>query len=122
MTKKLNTTPLEETEQQAFVIWLDSQISKGADIIYSAIPNSTFTTSWNQKRLNKAMGVCPGLPDLFIITANHNLLYIEMKRQKGSTTSPEQKEWIADINDCDNAQAFICKGFAEAKIVIECFI
>jgi len=117
-----NTTPLETPEQIAFVDYLKILKVQKKIIRFTAIPNSTYTTSWNQKRLNKAMGVCPGLPDLFIITANHNLLYIEMKRQKGSITSPEQKEWIADINDCDNAQAFICKGFAEAKIVIDCFI
>ena len=118
MTKKINTTPLEETEQQAFVIWLDSQISKGADIIYSAIPNSTFTTSWNQKRKNQATGVRAGLPDMFLIVANMPL-FIEMKRKQGGVVSKEQKVWIQKINETTGVKAYLARGFEQAQSIVK---
>lgn len=81
------------------------------------VPNSTFTTSFNQKRRNKAMGVVSGVPDLFLI-AKGQLVIIELKRQQGSATSVEQKEWIAAFQKIGVAAA-ICKGAAAAIAFIE---
>jgi len=44
-----NTTPLETEEQRTFVQWLEYK-----KLIFTAIPNSTFTRSWSQKAKNKA--------------------------------------------------------------------
>lgn len=103
----------EEDEQKALVQYLEL---KG--IKFTAIPNSTWTSSWTQKNKNKAMGVRPGLPDLLLIIKN-NLVFIEMKRTKNSRLSKVQKEWIAELNNCHGVNAHVCKGFDQAKEVIE---
>lgn len=60
------------------------------------------------------MGLRKGLCDLIVILSTGCILFIEMKRKKGSTTTKEQKEWIHDINLCNNCEARICKGVDEA--------
>lgn len=110
-------TPLEETEQIDFVQWLEDNGLK-----FTAIPNSTWTPSWNQKNKNRLMGLRPGLPDLVVyISAEQSvdgkpwLLWPEMKRQKGSTTSQAQKDWIAALNSVsDRVRASVCKGSVSA--------
>ena len=106
----------EYDEQVAFVEWLELKGLK-----FTAIPNSTYTTSWNQKRKNKAMGVRKGLPDLLVfidnkqsITDNALLLFVEMKRPEGGVVSGEQKQWIVSLNKVDNVQAEVCKGCKKA--------
>lgn len=102
--------PTEFEEQKVFVEWLEAKGLK-----FSAIPNSTYTTSWNQKRKNKESGLRAGLPDLLIILpACKGLLFIEMKRTKGGVISPEQQGWINELNTLDGVEAAVCKGAAEA--------
>ena len=59
----------------------------------------------------KAEGVSKGVPDLFI---PEFFLWVEMKRKKGSTTSPEQKEWLDYLNNI-GYRAVVCKGCLEAQ-------
>jgi len=108
--------PLEENEQRTVVEYLRLK-----NIKFSNIPNSTFTTSWNQKRKNKEMGLNPGLPDLLIILPNL-LLFIEMKRIKGGTVSEYQKEWIEELNKINGVKAIVCKGADDAINKIETLI
>lgn len=104
----MNNTPLEEEEQRTFVDWLEIKGLK-----FTAIPNSTYTKSWNQKRKNHAMGLRPGLPDMIVITSE-GLLFIEMKRKKGSVISPEQKEWLNALDYCRGVATKVCYGADEA--------
>ena len=67
------------------------------------------------------MGLRKGLPDLLVIIKN-NLVFIEMKRVKLSKVSDEQKEWIESLNKCNGVNAYVCKGFDEAKIVIDKYL
>lgn len=120
MTTK-NTSPLERNEQIAFVEWLEVQKNLGNVLRFTSIPNSTYTTSWKQKNENHKMGLRKGLCDMMIILATGNICYCELKRVKGSTTQPEQKEWIHDINLCNNCEARICKGATEAIAFVEEF-
>lgn len=119
MKKIKEVFPLEEVEQQNFILYLEELISEGKEIKYSSIPNSTFTKSWNQKRKNKEQGLRGGLPDLFLIISNEPI-FIEMKRKNGKL-SDYQKEWIKAINECSGVQAFVCFGCEEAKQVINSF-
>ena len=106
--KKINN-PLETEEQQAVVQFLEMKGLK-----FSAIPNSTYTKSWSQKAKNKADGLRAGLPDLLIVLPS-KLLFIEMKRLKGSVVSTVQKEWIEALNDINKSiEAVVCKGAEEA--------
>lgn len=100
--------PTEDQEQAAFVQWLQLKGLK-----YWRTPNETFTRSWKQRAKNKRLGVMRGVPDMFVIV-NNRLIAIEMKRTKGSATSPEQREWIEALNAA-SVPAFVCKG-AEAAI------
>lgn len=93
-------TPTEAEEQIALVEWLELQ-----GLRFTAIPNSTYTTSWSQKTKNRRTGLRAGLPDILILVApsqaKDNLgraLFVEMKRLKGGTVSPQQREWIAALN------------------------
>lgn len=104
--------PTEAIEQRALVRWLDLKGYK-----YTAIPNSTYTTSWKQKAHNRAMGLRSGFPDMVII-AQGKFMCVELKRLKGSNTYPTQLEWIEALNSA-GIPAAICKGADEAIRFIE---
>lgn len=106
--------PSEEMEQATFVQWLEL---KG--IPFSAIPNSTYTTSWSQKNKNTRTGLRPGLPDLLLVLPHSCLIFIEMKKQKRGVVSAAQKQWIETLNTVPNVQAYIAKGADEAIAVVE---
>jgi len=110
---KNNTTLLEEQEQALLVQWLEL---KG--LVFSAIPNSTYTTSWKVKARNKAMGVRPGVPDMMIIVGSR-LVFIELKRIEGGSLSGYQKKWINYLHECDRVIVGVCYGFDEAKQFIQ---
>lgn len=70
-----------------------------------------------------AQGVRPGVPDIMIPRAagKYHGLFIEMKREKGSTTSPDQIAWIETLN-AEGYYARVCKGFDEARETIELYM
>jgi hypothetical protein len=122
--KKKTTTPssddnaLEDHEQSEFVSWLEYNRLK-----LTAIPNSTYTKSWSQKRKNHRTGLRPGFPDLVVIIQPHQskdgsgwFLCIEMKRRKNGVVSASQKSWIESINSLNIAtvKSVVCKGSDEA--------
>jgi hypothetical protein len=104
--------PTEHEEQIALVQYLTLK-----SIPHFRVPNETYTTSWNQKRLNKALGVQPGIPDLFVVV-NNKLMAIELKRVKGGTTSEPQKMWVKILNEA-GVPAKVCRGCDEAIQFIE---
>jgi len=102
-----NLCPLEHDEQVAFVT-LFGRLYPGIRIF--AIPNGTRA---NMRAAIKAKkeGVSAGVPDLYIPKWK---LWVEMKRQKGSTTSPKQKDWHEYlINECGD-RVIIGKGCIDA--------
>lgn len=104
--------PTEAEEQITFVNWL--RLKK---IDHWRTPNETFTRSWKQKTMNKALGVQAGIPDLFVIV-NNKLIAIEMKRVKNSNTSPAQLYWIGKLNTA-GIPTKVCKGAEEAIKFVE---
>jgi len=104
--------PTEAEEQIMFVQWL--RLHK---LAHWRVPSETYTKSWRQKRMNTALGVVKGVPDLFVIVDN-KLVAVEMKRLKRSVTSPEQKVWIERLNKA-GVPAKVCKGCKEAILFIE---
>ena len=107
IVKNKKIIPLEEDEQKTFVEWLEL---KG--YMFTAIPNSTYTTSWNQKRKNTAMGLRAGFPDMVILVKD-KIVFIELKRQKGGVVSDEQKLWITELSR-RGAFALVCYGAGRA--------
>lgn len=82
-------------------------IVKLAGMMKSKIAKIRF---WQQR---KKEGVKKGVPDLVVFLPN-KILFVEMKRQKGSATSLEQKEWCEHLNTYPYIEAVICKGAVEA--------
>jgi hypothetical protein len=86
--------------------------------LYCASAGGMFT-SMKQAIKMKATGYVKGFPDLQICEPNEKYhgLFIELKTDKG-IPSKEQKEWIKQLNKRGYC-ASICKGFDEAKVVID---
>lgn len=100
------TIPTEHFEQREFVRWF-RQTHPGTRIF--AIPNGGVRSVATAGRL-KAEGVTAGVPDLFIPALG---LWIEMKRIKGGSLSPDQKDWIAYLEQC-GYRCIVAKGMADA--------
>lgn len=114
-----NSTPSEHLEQVTLVAWYRRTYKNE---LLVAIPNG------GKRYIKTAMamkqeGVSKGFPDLFLPVPNSQFhgLFIEMKRQRGGTLSKEQKAWLEYLNSA-GYQALVCKGFLEAKEVIECYL
>lgn len=114
-----NSTPSEHLEQVTLISWYRRTYKNE---LLVAIPNG------GKRHIKTAMamkheGASKGFPDLFLPIPNSQFhgLFIEMKRQKGGTLSKEQSAWIEYLNRV-GYQAVVCKGFLEAKEVIECYL
>lgn len=110
--------PLERDEQIRFVTWLEDR-----GIRFTAVPNSTYTTSGAQKAMNHLTGLRPGFPDLIVLIrpsqsrdGRGHLKIPEMKRVRGSTVSSAQREWIGALNGlgCDQIDSAVVHGADEA--------
>ena len=66
----------------------------------------------------KSMGKIKGTSDLIVLLES-KILFIELKRLKGSVTSKEQKAFIEKVNLYPYAVGKICKGAVEAIEFIE---
>jgi hypothetical protein len=106
--------PTEHEEQRELVRWF-RQTYKGVRIF--AIPNGGARSPATAGRL-KAEGVSSGVPDLCIPAWK---LWVEMKRTKGGSVSPEQKDWIKYLEDVGYCVK-VCKGAENAKKQIQAFV
>lgn len=104
-----NTSPLEHAEALVLVAWLKKQ-----GLRHHHSPNETFTKSWRTKSRNKSEGVSTGFPDYVIVIPSKGLVCVELKRQKGSVTSPAQVAWIESLNEA-GIPSKVCLG-AQAAI------
>jgi len=115
----------EDQEQMAFVNWL-----KIKRIPHFHCPNEVGgqTKALKIRAIKmKRLGVARGVPDLFVFVPikgatgevdSYQPLAIEMKRQKYSTTSKEQKEWL-EILEMAGIPSRVCKGAGEAIEFVE---
>lgn len=109
--------PTEYCECVDLTYKLNELMDEGKILQYTHISNETFTKSWNVKRRNKAQGVRCGVPDYLLITPD-KIIFIEMKRKKGGCVSPEQKQWIAAIQQA-GGYATVTKGAEQAIEYLE---
>lgn len=112
--------PTEEQEQKAFVDWLNAK-----HIPHHHSPNEGgFGNQQSRYRgaKMKRLGASKGFWDLVIfipiegITGSvdaYQQVMVEMKRQKGGTVSPEQKEW-GKIYEKAGIPCKVCHGAEEA--------
>lgn len=109
----LDRIPTEHEEQRELVRWF-RQTWPGVRIF--AIPNGGARSRATAGRL-KAEGVSSGVPDLFIPAWG---LWVEMKRSKGGSLSPEQKDWIKYLESV-NYWVIVGKGEVDARQQILAF-
>ena len=112
-TTASEAAPSEHFEQRELVRWF-RQSWPGVRIF--AIPNGGARSKATAGRL-KAEGVASGVPDLFIPAWR---LWVEMKRSKGGSLSPEQKDWRAYLESVDY-WVIVGKGADDAKRQISAF-
>lgn len=119
------SVPLESDEQIAFVQWchLNHIIVHHSG---NEIGGSTAAVKVRAVKMKK-MGTSKGFPDLLVFIPiygatgdvdAYQMCAIEMKRRKGSTTSPEQKEWLA-VLESSGVPCAVCKGAEEAIKFVE---
>lgn len=123
ITSKL--IPTEDQEQIEFVKWLRLH-----DIAHHHSANEVRIDGRHahfRRGRNKALGQSKGFPDLIVFllpwqTFNGcpETIFIEMKRTKGSATSPEQEGWVERLRRCGHI-AQVCKGANEAKLLVELY-
>lgn len=90
-------------------------------IAFTHIPGETGGSPEAKRRAIrvKRQGYSKGTPDYMIALPGIGMLFIELKRLRGSKTSPEQLQWVETINKCPSAEARICKGACSAIAFIE---
>jgi len=115
--------PSEHNEQVALMQWVKLSIARYPMLEnLHAIPNGGARHIAVAKKL-KSEGVKKGVPDLCLPhpANDYHGLYIELKRQKASYPTKEQKEWLERLNNA-GYKAVVCKGWVEAKEVIEVYL
>lgn len=110
-------TPLEFHECVPFARYLSMLQDQGKIVMFSHIPEM-HTMSHAQRAKNTAQGFHSGMPDYCIVLKNKKLLWIEMKRKSGSSTSDEQYKWQEALQDA-GCVSEICFGFDSAKQVVD---
>lgn len=101
----------EHLEQVRLVSWFRRSYP---DVRIFAVPNGGARSGPQGAKL-KAEGVQAGVPDLHIPAWS---LWVEMKRAKGGTVSPEQRDWI-DYLEGIGHRCIVGRGFDDAKAKIE---
>jgi hypothetical protein len=96
----------EHEEQRELVQW----IRQACGVRVFAIANGGLRGIAAAGRL-KAEGVSAGVPDLFIPAW---LCWIEMKREKGGSVSPEQRDWHAYLTGLGH-HVIVGRGQEDAK-------
>ena len=113
----------EHEEQVALMRLVEMHLGRWPELgMLFAVPNGGDRNPIVGKKL-KAEGVKPGVPDLCLCLprGGYHGLFIELKRQKGGTVSPEQKAWIQALNG-QGYRAEVCKGSVEAWAVIREYV
>lgn len=120
-----NTTPLEKEEQMSFVAYCEANnITVISTQNGFKMPKQAFNWAAYSRTLKK-MGMSKGFPDLIILATNksktHEVLFIEMKRQKGGVLHDEQKEWIQKLDD-KNYCVGVAKGCDSAISILNNYL
>lgn len=108
----------ESTEQIDLIARVDWLLPGVARYVF-AIPNGGLRSPKTAARLRRE-GVRPGVPDLFVALPRGEWhgLFIEMKRSKGSSTSPEQLDIHADYRAV-GYRVEVCKSADAAWAVLK---
>lgn len=115
--------PQEADEQEALISWARMSVGRHPELsLLFHIPNGGKRDARTAAILQR-QGVLPGVPDLFlpVCRGGYAGLFVEMKRKKGGRVSPDQRNFI-DIVRREGYRAEVCRGFEEAKTLIENYL
>jgi hypothetical protein len=109
----------EKDEQIALFDW--ASYRPDLKLMFHVTNEGRRTVQHTQSLLRQ--GMKPGVPDIFLPIAKgpYHGLFIEMKRRIGGRQTPEQKEWQRALLE-EGYCAVVCKGFEEAKDVIDWYM
>lgn len=115
--------PSESAEQQCLFRWAAVMRARLPELaLMYHVPNEGKRSMATGGRL-RAEGLKKGVPDICLPVPRGNWhgLYIELKRQRGGRTSPEQCEWIDALN-AQGYRACVCRGWEAAAREIEKYL
>lgn len=115
MAEKSGNT--EEKVQIAIVNYLKLQYPKA---IFTATMGGQFQKHYSQRMKAKRTGYLKGVSDLLIFEPNDKYfgLFIELKKDKKSYASKEQRAFIGGVSD-RGYYGVCCKGFDHCKEIID---
>ena len=119
----MNNIPTEHQEQVALMQWVDLNKKKYPMLdMMTAVPNGGARHIAVARKL-KSEGVKKGYPDILLDYPSNGYhgLRIELKRLNGSYPTRDQKGWISRLNN-HGFYAVVCRGWIEAKEVIEAYL
>lgn len=115
--------PTEHQEQSMLFQWADLTKARHPELgLLFAIPNFAGRlgrlTAIHGAKL-KREGRKKGVPDVMLPVprGRYHGLFVEMKRVKGGSVSPEQRAWLAALQD-QGYRAVRCLGWEQARAVI----
>lgn len=114
-------TPSEHDEQAQLVNMVEAVFPAVSALLF-AIPNGANKSPVARLRF-KAEGLRSGVPDMFLAlpAGRWHGLFIEMKRRRGGTVSPEQKAYIEALR-AQGYRAEVCRGCDEALEVLRDYL
>lgn len=106
----------EEEEQILLFTWANYAMGTWPELaLLFHIPNGGKRSAAEAGRF-KAMGVKPGVPDLFLPVprGGYSGLFIELKRAHGGSLSDHQRDWLDDLS-VRGYKAVMCHGWEAAR-------
>lgn len=125
--KKLNRNPLESEEQEKVFSWINANKKKYPELALAHASLNGVKLSPGAAVKAKKQGMVAGVPDIFLPVAmsiereDYYGLFIELKRIKGSKVSPEQKLFMAALEN-QGYQCSVCYGADEAIETIKQYL
>lgn len=106
--------PVEDFEQTATAVYLDR-----IGVLWFHPPNEGQRSIAMSAKMARH-GLKKGCPDIWVLEPRkgYHGLIIELKRVKGGAVSPEQRDWLYNLNE-RGYLAVVCRGHAAAIRVIE---
>jgi hypothetical protein len=111
----------EDSEQRALLSWARLRSATWPELeLLHHVPNGGRRDAREAGRL-KAQGVKAGVPDLCLPVARgvHHGLYVELKRADQKTNPTAAQRWWLDRLREQGYRAEVCRGWDEARRVIE---
>jgi len=112
--RRPRTDPTENHIQADYFSWLHMRSRKYPQLEMAFhIPNGSYK-SFTARRIFKAIGLKPGVPDVFLPVAEsgYHGLWIEFKTKSGRV-SDAQKDWFEKLQKQNYAVA-VCRSWTEA--------